>query len=749
MNDLRYAVRTLRRTPGLTAVAVVALALGIGANSAIFSVVYAALLRPLPVSNPAGLVAIHAYNPKFNIPPIQPSYNVYAVWKEQARAFDSVAAAWTGVAELDSDRVPHWRITANLLPTLGVQPAIGRAFTAADDQPGAPNLALIAYDVWVRRFGRDAAVIGKTLKLDGAPYVIAGVMPRGFQIDGKPAQVYTAMRRDPAAKSYLPVTTYARLKPGVTIAQAQSDLDGVESRRDIRNSGWKARVWTLRESMIRDLRLSLLLLLGAVALVLLIACANVASLLLARSSARRHEVAIRAALGAPRSRLLRQCLTESLLLGGVGAAAGLLLAAWSMRLIPSLDSERLPNLLLATRIDAGVLAFTALIAIATSVLFGIVPALSAVPLRVQERRTDTRRGKRVWNALVVSETALALVLLIGATMLIRSFFYLRDTAPGFRVDGLLTLNVTPPYEPALEKARGIPGVISATLASNMPLDGDYRSMSMRIEGQQITRPQDMPILWHRFIDADYFRTLGIPMRRGRAFTAQDRSGVIVNETMARRFWPGQDAIGKHVGQFEIVGVAADVRIHDATKEGLLEVYFPYTQEPQRSMTLAVRAQPSVGPALARAFGTPKVGDMQQVASGRLIHQRLTTALTGVFAALALVLAVVGIYGVLSFTVTRRTHEIGVRMALGAERQAVVRMVAREAATLAGIGIAIGIAGALALSRVLATLVYGSSATDPKLYGGVSIALLATAVLAAWIPARRAAAVDPVVALRQD
>ncbi len=749
MNDLRYAVRTLGRTPGLTAVALIALALGIGANSAIFSVVYAALLRPLPVRDSARLVAVHAYNPKFNIPPIQPSYSVYGVWKEQARAFDSLAASWTGVADLDSEKVPHWRVTASFFPTLGIQPALGRAFAPADDQPGAPNIVLISDELWARRFSRDPAVVGKSIKLDGEPYTVGGVMPHGFEIDGKPAQVYTPIRRDPASKAYLPVTVYAHLKPGVTIAQAQSDLDGVETRRDVRNSGWKARVWSLRESMIRDLRLSLLVLLGAVALVLLIACANVASLLLARSSARRQEVATRVALGAPRSRLVRQFLTESLLLGGAGAAAGLLLATWSMRLIPSLDNERLPNVLLATRIDSGVLAFTALIAIATSVLFGIVPVLSAVPLRVQERRTDTRRGKRVWNALVVSETALALVLLIGATMLIRSFFYLRDTAPGFRADGLLTVSVAPPYEFALEKARAIPGVVSATLASTLPLDGDFRSMSMRIEDQQITRPQDMPILWHRYIEADYFRTLGIPLRRGRAFTPQDGRVTIVNETMARRFWPGGDAIGKHVGPFEIVGVAADVRIHDATKEGLLEVYFPYTQEPQRSMTLAIRANRSMAPAIARVFSTPKVGDMLQVASGRLIHKRLTAALIGVFAGLALVLAVVGIYGVLSFTVTRRTHEIGVRMALGAEKQGVVRMVAREAATLAGIGIAIGIGGALALSRVLSSLIYGSGATDPVVYAEVSIALFGTAILAAWIPARRAAAVDPVVALRHE
>jgi putative ABC transport system permease protein len=510
MTDLRYALRTLGRTPGLTAIAIVALALGIGANSAIFSVVYAALLRPLPVRDAGRVVAIHAYNPKFNIPPIQPSVSVYGAWKEQARGFEAMAASWSGIAEVAGGKTPHWRVSASFFPTLGIQPAIGRAFTPADDLPGAPNLALIGYELWSGAFGRDPAVSGKTLTLNAESYTIIGVMPRGFAIDGKPAQVYTAIRQDPKDRRYLPVTVYARLRPGVTIAQAQSDMDGVESRRDIRNSGWKARVWSLRESMIRELRLTLLVLLGAVALVLLIACANVASLLLARSSARRHEVAIRAALGAPRGRLLRQFLTESVVLGGIGGGAGLLLAALSMRLIPALDNERLPNVLLSTRVDGGVLAFTAAVALATSILFGIIPALSAVPLRVQERRTDTRRGKRVWNALIVSETALALVLLIGATMLIRSFFYLRDTAPGFRAEGLLAVSLTAPkgqdatafYQQALEKARAVPGVQAATLASTLPLDGDYRSMSMRIEGLQIARPQDAPILWHRFVEAE-------------------------------------------------------------------------------------------------------------------------------------------------------------------------------------------------------------------------------------------------------
>jgi putative ABC transport system permease protein len=755
MRDLHYALRTLFRTPSVTGAAIVALALGIGANAAIFSVVYAALLRPLPIRDAGRVAAIHAYNAKFNIPPIQPGYSVYGVWRQQVRSFESLAASWSGVADLDTDTVPHWRVSATFFPTLGVQPALGRAFTTADDQPGAPRVAILAHSFWTRRFHRDPAIAGQTLKLNGEIYTIVGVAPRGFQIDGKPAEIYTPITQDPAdRRRYLPVTVYARLRPGVSLAQAQSEMDAIEAARDTRGSGWKARVWSLRESMVRDLRLSLLVLLGAVGMVLLIACANVASLLLARAGARRQEAAIRTALGASRGRLVRQFLTESLLLGLMGGAAGLLVAAFAMRLVPSLDSERLPNLLLATRIDGGVLSFTLLVSLATGAIFGVAPALSAAP-RLEGRGGDARRSRRLWKALIVSETALALVLMIGATGLIRSFFYLRDTAPGFRPDGLLTVNLTPPrgqdplpfYQRALETARAVPGVRSATLATTLPLDGNYASMSLPIEGRQFARPQDMPILWHRSVEAEYFRTLEIPLRRGRCFTAQDRAGVIVNETMARRFWPAQDAIGKHVGPHEILGVIADVRIHNATEDGLLEVIFPYLQTPPGSMTLAVRAPRSTAPALARALASPKVGDMLAVVSERIIHKQLTAGVIGIFASLALVLAAVGIYGVLSFTVACRTQEIGVRMALGAERGAVVRMVAREAAVLALIGIAIGLIAARALSRVLASLIYGASPTDPSVFAGASAFLFAVAVLAAWLPARRAAAVDPATALR--
>jgi putative ABC transport system permease protein len=781
LRDLRYGFRMLLRTPAVSGIAVLALALGIGANSAIFSVVYAVLLRPLPVRDAGRLVSIQSYNPKFNIPPITPGYSAYGSWRKQATCFEQMAASWPGTGELgtgnETEKVPYWRVTASFFPTLGVQPIVGRTFEAEDDIPGAGKVALLSHDLWKRRFGGDPAVAGKTLKLNQEVYTIIGVVPHGFHIDGKPADVYAPIAQDPAdQKRYLAVTAYARLKPGVTLAQAQSEMDAVAKRMDERGSGWKAHVWGLRDGMAHEIRLSLLVLLGAVALVLLIACANIASLLLARSAARRREIAIRAALGAPRKRLLAQFLTESTMLGLLGGIAGLLLATWSMRLIPFLEHARLPNILLDTRIDPVVLAFTLAVSIGTGIAFGVAPALSAVPAHVQEtlqesgRAGESRRRKRLWSGLVISETALALVLMIGATLLIRSFLYLRDTAPGFQVDGLMMASISGPrgqdpapfYQEVLARVRAIPGVISATLATSLPLDGDFRAMSLPLEGHQYARPQDWPILWHRAVESEYFRTLGIALRRGRFFGAQDRDGAprvaIINESMAQRFWPGQDPVGKHLGTtgkdyYEIVGVVADVRHQDATKEGLVEVFFPYLQAPPPVMIVAARAQPKLAPAIGRAIAAvngkpPQVTELARLASDRLASKRLTTGVIAVFAGLALLLAAIGIYGVLSFTIAQRTHEIGVRMALGAERRRVVRMIVGQATGLTLVGTAIGIAGAMALSKVLSSLLYGVSSTDPLVFVCVSVTLLAVAALAAYVPARRAARIDPVIALRQ-
>ena len=792
IRDVRFGLRMLLRNPAVSALAVVALALGIGANSAIFSVVYAVLLRPLPVRDAGRLAAVRAYNRKLNIPPINAGFPAYSAWAKQAASFESMGAAWAGSATLEfgrqTENARFWRVSASFFPTLGVQPAVGRNFTAEEDRPGGGKVAILSHALWKNRFGAQP-IAGRTILLDGQSYAIVGVMPRGFDIDGRPADVYAPVALDGAdRKSGLDTAVYARLKPGVTLEQAQSEMDVIARRTDRGGpGGWKAQVIGLRESMTRDVRLSLLALLGAVGMVLLIACANIASLLLARSGARRREIAMRAALGAAKGRLLRQFLTESALLALAGGAAGLALAAVCMRLVPLLQNERLPSLLLATRIDPAVLAFTTFVALATGIALGIAPALAGVSGDVQEalqqggRAGESRGRKRLWSALIVGETALALTLMIGATLLVRTFFYLRDDAPGFRVDGLVLQPVGLPrasypsapqvigfYEQALARLRAIPGVESAALASTMPLDGNYAAMSLPVEGHAFARPQDFPILWHRAVDSAYFRTLRIPLRRGRYFTEQDRQGaprvVIVNESFVRRFWPGQNPLGKHLGggreSFEVVGVVGDVRIHNATEEGLLEVFFPYLQAPMRTATFAVRPRAGdplrAGPSIERALAAvdPAVTrgtlrEMLQIASDRLAPKRLTAGVISVFAGLALALATIGIYGVLSFTVSRRMHEIGVRMALGAERRTVVGMVVGRAAGLAGVGVAIGLAASLGLSRMIGSLLFGVSATDPATFLGVSAALLGVAVAAAYVPARRAAKLGPALALRHE
>jgi predicted permease len=785
----------LARTPGVTAVALLALALGIGANTAIFSVVYAVLLRPLPVRDAARLVAIHSVNQRFNIPPITPGYDVYARWRRESTSFESIAAAWQGAANLGkgaaAERVRLWKVTASFLPTLGVNPVSGRGFLAEEDRPGGARVVILSHEFRKHLFGGDPRVVGKSVTLDGNRYEIVGVLPPGFHVDGRPADVYAPLALNDHPQEWTPVSVYARLKPGLGVRQAHAEMDALSRRLDPKGAGWRTRVWGLRESMVRDVRLSLLVLLSAVGLVLLLACANVASMLLAKGSARGREIAIRAALGAGRRRLVRQLLTESTLLALLGGAAGALLASWCVRLVPLVEDERLPNLLLQTRVDGAVLAFTLAVSLVTGLVFGAWPAFSVSQANVQEalqeggRAGQSRRRKRIWDALVVSETALALTLMAGATLLIRSFFYLRDVAPGFRVDGLLTGSLNPApakygkpqqllsfYERVLENVRAIPGVQSATLASTLPLGGEYQAMSLPIEGQRFARREDVPILWHRAVDRDYFRTMQIPIRSGRAFTDRDRAGaqpvVIVNEVMARRFWPGQNPLGKHLGSggrewFEIVGVAANVRHQNATEEPLIEVFFSCLQAPPAAALLAVRTDPRVyshplalASAAERAVaavdqepGLTKVREMLQIASDRLAPKRLTAALIAAFAGLALVLAAAGIYGVLSFAVTQRAHEIGVRMALGARRGAVVAMVVGQAIRMALAGVLLGTAAALALGRAIRSLLFGVSATDPSVFAGAAAALLGVALAAAYIPALRAARVDPAAALRHE
>ena len=796
VRDLRYGVRMLSRSPGVTAIAVLALALGIGVNSAIFSVVYAVLLRPLPVSDADRLVTIRMASQKLNVTAAQTGFTTYASARQNIRGFESVAAAATGTAVLNAgereDTIKLWRVTESFLPTLGVSAALGRNFLPDEDQPGAGRVALVADSFWRVRLAADPRVLGTRLPVEGQPYTIVGVLPPAFHVDGRPADVYVPLARSLNTSGWLEVEIFARLRPGVTVQQAQAEMDARAERRQAGPLGWRPRLWLLRDFQVRDVGLSLWVLLAAVGLILLIACANIATILLARASARQNEIAVRRAMGAGSIRLVRQLLTESALLAVLGGTAGVLVAAACVRLVPLLRHERLPGLVLVeqVRVDSAVLAFTLAVSLLTGLVFGIAPALAARRVGVFESLKEGGRSgtsstrRRTWNLLVITETALALLLAIGATLLVRTFFYLRDTAPGFRVDTLLTARITTPpkkftaaeqviahWKAVMEQVRRIPGVQSASFAQALPLTGDNHVTTMQVEGHHFVRPEEFPIMHYRGAETGYFQTMQIPLRRGRLFTERDNKAgsnvTIVNEAFARRFWPGQDPIGKHVGGdrdplYQVIGVVGDVRAEDSTKAAPLEIYFHYLQRPTARVALAIRPDPAVGnpllveAAIARAVANvdksqsvTHFAEMRQIISDRIAPKRLAAQLIAIFAGLALVLAAVGIYGLLSFSVVQRTHEIGVRIALGARRTEVLSAVVAEAAVLALIGIATGVAAALALTRVMKTLLYGVSAADPLAYVGAAVALFMIALAAALVPAWRAARLDPLVALRQE
>lgn len=793
VKDLRFGLRMLVRSSGVTFVAILTLALGIGVNSAIFSLVHAVLLKPLPVRDADRVVTIAMNSTRLNATGAPPAFSGYASWRNKREVFQSMGAAASSTVTLGTasreQSVKLWRVTDGFLSTLGVDPILGRNFTAEEDQPGGPKVAILSHALWRSAFDGDPRVLGAAVRIENQPHTVVGVLPQGFHVDGRPADLYTPIAMSLNSREYLAVNIYARLVPGVTAEQAQAAIQPTQPNAS--PGRWTPAVWRLRDFQVRDVRVSLLVLLGAVGLVLLIACANIGSLLLARSQARRHELAVRAALGAGQGRLLRQMLTESTLLAVLGGAAGIGVAAVCIRLLPQLMHERLPGLIEQTRVDATVLLFTLAISLMTGLLFGVLPAMW---LSRQDPHDTLKSGgrqggggltARAFRALVITETALALTLAIGATLLIRTFFYLRDVAPGFKVDGLLIATIDSErnrfaaprqcrdyYEEIVKRVRAIPGVQAASFAQALPLTGDNWAMQWPIEGHQFAKPQDAPVLWQRIVDTDYFRTMQIPLRRGRLFAESDHMAapkvVLVNEAFVRRFYPNEDPIGKHIGGgpvpvFEIVGVVGDVRHQDSTKDAPNEVFFHYQQGPAARVTLAIRADSSVyrrpmalAPAVRQAVASvddkqaiTKVAEIQQVVSDRIAPRRLSAQLIAVFASLATVLALIGIYGVLSFLVAQRTHELGLRMALGAGAASVVGMVVKQAAGMAGIGVAIGIAASVGLTRVMSSLLFGVSPTDTLTYVLAAAGALALSIVAASGPAWRAARVDPLVALREE
>ncbi|MDQ3803874.1 MAG: ABC transporter permease [Acidobacteriota bacterium] len=806
--DLRYGLRTLLKNPGFTAVAVIALALGIGANSAIFSVVNAVLLRPLPYRDPDRLVMVWEENTKAGYPRDTPAAANYIDWRDQNQVFEGMAAIadvsfnLTGAGE--PERLDGRRVSASLFPLLGVEPHLGRAFLPEEDQPGANRVAVLSHGLWQRRFGADANIAGKPLTLNGESYEVVGVMPPHFQFPSREDELWVPIAFTPQeaasrGRHYLQVL--ARLKPGVTLGQAQAEMSTIAARLQQQypeqNTNLGATVTPLHEHVVGDIRPALLVLLGAVGFVLLVACANVANLLLARAAVRQKEIAVRVALGASRLRLVRQFLTESVLLAALGGGLGLLLSVWGVSLLKTFIPENISQAR-AVAVDARVLGFTVLVSLLTGLIFGLAPAVQASNFNLNETLKEGgrdsaagSRGNRIRALLVVAEVAVSLVLLIGAGLLINSFLRLRNVDPGFRADNLLTMSIELPqqkypdparraafYTELVSRIEALPGVKSAAVTNWIPLVFQGDSIGFSIEGRPDPAPGQgrRPTVVTRVVHPHYFRTMGIQLLRGREFGEQDRvespTVAVISETMARRHWPGEDPTGKRITPgpatstdpddwVTIVGVVKDVRQFELGAEPKPQMYVSYAQGwsffAPRHLVVSTAVEPLSLAATVRKTvweidkdqPVSDIRTMEEVLSESLARQRFSMLLLGIFAAVALALAAVGIYGVMSYAVAQRTHEIGIRMALGAQRGDVLKLAVGQGLKLVLIGVALGLAAAFALTRVMASLLFGVSATDPATLVTISLVLIGVAVLASYIPARRAAKVDPMIALRYE
>jgi len=804
LKDLRYGLRMLAKNPGSTLVAVLALALGIGANSAIFSVVNAVLLRPLRYKDPSHLVVIWETKLSKGILQEFVSPPDYRDWIEQQRVFDQVAALRAQPGVLTGGQLPERVETALVSPSLfellGVKAALGRTFFADEDQPGRNRAAVLSYGLWQRRFGGDTGILSKTVIVDGNSFTIVGVTPRDFRLLDTPSELwmpYTLDAKELSQRGFHTLRVIGHLKSGVSQEQASAEMRSIAGRIEQQyadtNSGWSTKIVGLRDQLVGDIGPTLWTLLGAVVFVLLIACANVANLLLAHAGSREKEIALRTALGANPGRLVRQLLTESVLLGLAGGLVGLALAAWGVALLEQFGPSNLPRLEEVT-IDWRVLAFTLSMSVLTGIVFGLAPALSSVRsdlnsiLKTSGRGTTGSRRRAQWrNALVVSEIASCVVLLAGAGLLIRSFARLESVNPGFRPDHVLTMQIALPetrysgqkiaqfYQQLVERLHALAGVQYAGIARNLPLSGSDASLNFVIENRPVESSAEQSRAKYRAASAEYFAALGIPLVRGRYFDRTDGEKtpgvVIINNTMARRFWPGEDPVGKRMkAGFDgsqwctIVGIVGDVKHTGLDAETNAEMYYHYRQIPpelmgfvEGTMTLVLRTQAEPNSMVAAVRGEVQkldadlavfnVKSMQDLVGGSLEQPRFRTLLLGVFAGVALVLAATGLYGVIAYAVAQRTNELGVRMALGAQKSDVLKLVVGQGAQLAAMGIGIGLVVALPLMRVISRLLFGVNAADPVTFGATALVILLVTVVASYFPALRAIKVDPVVALR--
>jgi predicted permease len=818
LTDIRYGLRQLWKHLAFTIIAVLTLALGIGANTAIFSVVNAVLLKPLPFPEPDQLIAVgmtdtrQATRTELN----SLSYPDYFDFRDQNRTLATSAVYRDRSFALTSDEgatsLRGVKVSAEFFDVLGIKPKLGRTFARDDEQGGGGSggfKVVIGHDFWQKHFGGDADVLGRTVMLDRRQHTVIGVMPAGFQfpISTDPIDFYVTIAEDatnpdgstPQTKQRgnHSLEAIARLKPGVTVAQAQADLAaiaaGLAQQYPDSNTHFGVASRPLRDDLIGDVRIALYVLFGAVVCVLLIANANVANLLLARASARGKEMALRAAMGASRARIIRQLLTESLLLSGLGGALGLLIAQWGTEALIKTVPENIPRIG-TIELDASVLGFTLLVSLTTGVVFGLVPAWQASHVDLNSSlKSGTRTGGggenkgRVRNALIMAEVALALILLISAGLLIQSFARLGRVQPGLRTERLLTARVALPdiaypkneniiafFDQFLPRVRSLPGVESASTIVPLPLTGSNMVTTFDIEERPLPegQRQGAPV---RIIATDYFKTMGIPLRQGRAFDQTDRFEsipvVIVNERFANKFFPGQNVIGKRImpgfaaddsgeKMREIVGVVGNVKHLALKNEDSPEMYLTQTQIPFGAMSIVIRTSVSNPGALTASLrkelaaldGTiplTSVRVFEEYVSRSLARPRFNALLLSIFAGTALLLTAIGIYGVMAYSVAQRTSEIGIRIALGAGKSSIFRLVVGQAMTLVGISLVVGLAGAFAATRLLNSLLFGVGAADPLTFVAIVLLVSAVAFIAAWLPARRATRVDPIIALRAE
>jgi putative ABC transport system permease protein len=800
LQDLRFGLRTLLKSPAFTLVAVLALALGIGANTTIFSVVNSVLLRPLKYPNPEQLVLIRDMPPPSNETPAD--YPEYLDWREQAQIFEHLAAyfntTYTLTGRGDPQQLSGARISTNTLPALGVNPILGRGFLSEEEARSSERVALISYGLWQRQFAGDLKVIGQSITLSLAPHTIIGVLPSDFKAlnlaDAQPGREHDVLvplrlNAEVAPRGLNFLTVFGRLKPAVSLPQANAAMADLSARlQKERSIDHGVKLTSLQQAIVpASTRTMLLLLLGAVGFVLLIACGNVANLLLARSTARQKEMAIRLAVGASRSRVIRQLLTESLLLALLSGGLGLLLSFWGVGVFVAAARTLVPRLD-EVGLDLRVLLFTLGVSLVTGLIFGIAPALRASKGELHETlkeggRTGVGVGQqRLRGLLVVVQVALSLVLLIGAGLLVKSFVHVLTADKGFDAEQVLTANLSlssvkypEPQQQALffqqflERLKTVPGVEGAAIINNAPLVGGGTDGGIRIEGRT-DPPNQLPTAEKSIISPEFFSVMRTSLVRGRVFTDRDNAGTapvaIINESLARRYFGGEDPIGRRIdfnwdtkGTQEIVGIVRDVKQYGLDLPTAPTIYVPYLQRPDSGMTVVVRSQVTpaslVGAMRQQLLAVDKeqalaqVRTMQQVVAESIAQRRVIVMVFAIFAVLALLLAAVGLYGVIAYTVTLRTREIGVRMALGAQPLDVLRLVISNGMALALIGIAAGLAGALALTRLLVSLLFGVTPTDATTFTVVPALLIVVALLASYIPARRATKVDPLVALRYE